>query len=127
LHRRTFLASAATATGMAALGAAPARAAKYTRYNVTGTEGRQMLASYAKGVAAMLQLPPDHPHAWFRNDFTHFMDCPHGNWWFYVWHRGYVGYVEQTIRKLSDDSNFACRSGTGASWRKSRTTCLTAC
>lgn len=79
LHRRTFLASAATATGMAALGAAPARAARYTRYNVTSTEGRQMLASYAEGVAAMLQLPPDHPHNWFRNAFTHFMDCPHGN------------------------------------------------
>jgi tyrosinase len=107
LHRRTFLASAATATGLAAAGITPARAAKYTRYNVTSTEGRQMLASYAKGVAAMLQLPPDHPHNWFRNAFTHFMDCPHGNWWFYVWHRGYVGYFEQTIRKLSGDANFA--------------------
>jgi tyrosinase len=35
------------------------------------------------------------------------MDCPHGNWWFYVWHRGYVGYFEQTIRALSGDDNFA--------------------
>ncbi len=35
------------------------------------------------------------------------MDCPHGNWWFYVWHRGYLGYFEQTIRKLSGDDTFA--------------------
>jgi tyrosinase len=66
-----------------------------------------MLASYARGVQAMLNLPADHPQNWFRNAFTHFMDCPHGNWWFYVWHRGYVGYFEQTIRALSGDASFA--------------------
>ena len=35
------------------------------------------------------------------------MDCPHGNWWFYAWHRGYLGYFEQTIRSLSGDASFA--------------------
>jgi tyrosinase len=35
------------------------------------------------------------------------MDCPHGNWWFYVWHRGYIGHFEQTIRNLSGDTDFA--------------------
>jgi tyrosinase len=108
LGRRTFLGSiAAGATAIVTSGATPARAAKYTRYSATSAEGQQMLASYAKGVQAMLKLPPDHPHNWFRNAFTHFMDCPHGNWWFYVWHRGYVGNFEQTIRKLSGDPNFA--------------------
>lgn len=57
-----------------------------------------MLASYAKGVEAMLKLPADHPQNWFRNAFIHLMDCPHGNWWFYVWHRGYLGYFERTIQ-----------------------------
>jgi tyrosinase len=42
----------------------------------------------------MLNLPADHPQNWFRNAFVHLMDCPHGNWWFYVWHRGYLGYFE---------------------------------
>ncbi|NDE35441.1 MAG: tyrosinase family protein [Gammaproteobacteria bacterium] len=55
----------------------------------------------------MLGLPPDHPQNWFRNAFIHFLDCPHGNWWFYVWHRGYLGTFEQTIRKLSGDREFA--------------------
>ncbi|HKP05422.1 MAG TPA: tyrosinase family protein [Chthoniobacterales bacterium] len=33
--------------------------------------------------------------------------APHGNWWFYVWHRGYLGYFEETIRNLSGDPTFA--------------------
>lgn len=81
--------------------------AKYTRYNVTSEGGKRALASYAKGVQAMLKLPADHPQNWFRNAFIHLMDCPHGNWWFYVWHRGYLGYFEQTIRALSGDDKFA--------------------
>ena len=55
----------------------------------------------------MLKLPADHPQNWFRNAFIHVLDCPHGNWWFYVWHRGYLGYFEQTIRNLSGDDTFA--------------------
>ena len=69
--------------------------------------GQKMLASYAKAVEAMLKLPADDPHNWFRNAFIHLMDCPHGNWWFYVWHRGFMGYFETTIRKYSGDDNFA--------------------
>jgi tyrosinase len=106
--RREFLATAAAAAGATALPFAPSRAAaKYTRHNVASPEGQKMLASYAKGVAAMLKLPADHPQNWFRNAFIHLMDCPHGNWWFYVWHRGYLGYFEQTIRALSGDDSFA--------------------
>jgi tyrosinase len=106
--RRDVLAAAAAAAGASALPFAPARAAaKYRRYNVTSPAGQKMLASYAKGIEAMLKLPADHPQNWFRNAFTHLMDCPHGNWWFYVWHRGYVGYFERTIRALSGDDGFA--------------------
>jgi tyrosinase len=106
--RRDFIASATAAAGATALGRSPARAAaKYTRYNVTSAQGQKALASYAKGVEAMLKLPADDPRNWLRNAFIHLMDCPHGNWWFYVWHRGYLGYFEQTIRSLSGDDTFA--------------------
>jgi tyrosinase len=105
--RRDFLATAAIAAGAAALPFAPAQAAaKYTRYSVTSPEGKKMLESYAKGVEAMLKLPADHPQNWFRNAFIHLMDCPHGNWWFYVWHRGFLGNFERTIRTLSGDDKF---------------------
>jgi tyrosinase len=109
--RRRFLKTTITAAGVAAL---PFRGfamqqgpAKYTRYNVMSDGGKKALASYARGVAAMLKLPADHPQNWFRNSFIHLMDCPHGNWWFYVWHRGYLGYFEETIRNLSKDDTFA--------------------
>nr|WP_281384691.1 tyrosinase family protein [Nitrospirillum iridis] len=55
----------------------------------------------------MIKLPPSDPRNWFRNAFIHMMDCPHGNWWFFIWHRGYLGYFEQTIRALSGDDTFA--------------------
>jgi len=111
--RRDFLVAGA---GVLATTAAPrilsssavaAPNARYTRYSVTSPEGQKMLASYAKGVQAMLDLPADHPLNWFRYAFIHMMDCPHGNWWFYVWHRGYIGYFEQIIRRLSGDPEFA--------------------
>ncbi|KAA0585201.1 tyrosinase family protein (plasmid) [Azospirillum oryzae] len=107
--RRDFLASTAAVAGASMLPFAPARAAtaKYIRYSATSDEGKAMLRSYATAVQRMVNLPPDHPHNWFRNAFVHFMDCPHGNWWFYVWHRGYLGYFEETVRKYSDNPNFA--------------------
>jgi tyrosinase len=109
--RRHFLQTTMVAAGAAAFpfGSVFAQIprAKYTRYNVMSAQGQKALASYAKGVDAMLNLPAFDPHNWFRNAFVHMMDCPHGNWWFYVWHRGYVGYFEQTIRNLSGDPTFA--------------------
>jgi tyrosinase len=108
--RRHFLKTSLATAGTAALSRRFALAqtpAKYRRYNVTSPQGQKALASYAKAIQIMLSLPPDHALNWFRNAFVHLMDCPHGNWWFYVWHRGYVGYFEQTIRNLSGDSTFA--------------------
>jgi tyrosinase len=109
LTRRHFLQTTIAAVGAAALplGAVAQGSPKYTRCNVMSEGGKKALVSYAKGVKAMLELPADHPQNWFRNAFIHIMDCPHGNWWFYVWHRGYLGYFEQTIRNLSKDDTFA--------------------
>ena len=109
-NRRRFLQTAIAAAGAATLPVHQANAqstAKYTRYNVTSPGGQKALASYAKAIEVMLKLPADHPQNWFRNAFTHLMDCPHGNWWFYVWHRGFLGYFEQTVRNLSADPTFA--------------------
>lgn len=108
--RRTFLKTAAVGAAAAALAkpfAFAQPAAKWTRYNVTSPQGRKALVTYKRAVEKMLALRPDHPHNWFRNAFVHLMDCPHGNWWFYVWHRGYLGNFEETIRKVSGDQSFA--------------------
>lgn len=108
LSRRTFLTTTAAAGAAVLLRPPRARgAAKYTRYNVTSPQGQDMLKSYASAVTQMLALPPSHPHNWFRNALVHTLDCPHGNWWFFPWHRGYMGYFEQTVRAISKNQNFA--------------------
>ena len=110
VSRRQLLATGATLAGAAALplngvGAQPS--ARWHRFDVRSTEGKKMLASYAKGVKAMLALPFSDPRNWYRVAFSHFLDCPHGNWWILPWHRGFTGYVEQIVRQLSGDASFA--------------------
>ena len=104
LSRRNFV-----GTGLAAipLQSAPAQTkARYTRYNVTSAKGQAMLKSYGIAVAKLMALPPTDPRNWFRNAFIHTMDCPHGNWWFFDWHRGYLGWFEQTLRWASGNPDF---------------------
>ncbi|MGH7341740.1 MAG: tyrosinase family protein, partial [Candidatus Rokuibacteriota bacterium] len=110
VSRRYVLASIGTAAAVAAVpsGLAHAQApAKYRRVNVSSPQGKTMLASYKKAIRAMLALPPTDPRNWYRNALVHALDCPHGNWWFVVWHRGYLGWFEQTCRDLSGDPTFA--------------------
>jgi tyrosinase len=111
LSRRHFLKTTIAASALfATVGSdvfASAPAAKYTRYNVMSAGGQKALASYAKAIEIMIKLPPDDPNNWFRHALIHLMDCPHGNWWFLAWHRGYIGHFEQAIRRLSGDPSFA--------------------
>lgn len=80
---------------------------KHIRLNVNDPRAVPVLASYKKAIRAMLALPPTDPRNWYRNAIVHTLDCPHGNWWFVVWHRGYLGWFEQTCRELSGDADFA--------------------
>jgi tyrosinase len=83
------------------------RAQRYRRYNASSPAGKRMLKFYAKAVRAMLALPPEDPRNWYRHAIVHTLDCPHGNWWFLPWHRGYLGWFEQICRELSGYPHFA--------------------
>lgn len=113
MSRREFLkttAAAATAVGAAALPFGKLLAqepAKYRRLNISSPEAKRTIESYKRAIRAMLALPPSDPRNWYRIALTHTMDCPHGNWWFLVWHRGYIGWFEQICRELSGDPTFA--------------------
>src|SRR3954451_13419469 len=89
-RRAIFRMGVALAAGASLPSTSRAQGAKYRRWEVTdpGMPG-SLLESYKKGIAAMLQLPPTDPRNWYRHAFTHVFDCPHGNWWFLPWHRGY--------------------------------------
>lgn len=110
--RRATLKTASLALGasmlpLGAFAAKPANAPQYRRYNASSTMGKRMLKSYARAVRAMLELPPEDPRNWYRHAIVHTLDCPHGNWWFLSWHRGYLGWFEQICRELSHDPHFA--------------------
>ncbi|MDE2366987.1 MAG: tyrosinase family protein, partial [Betaproteobacteria bacterium] len=112
MSRRDFLkaAAAVTAAGAATLpfGKAYAQgAAKYRRLNVLNPAAKRTVESYKRAIRKMLALPPEDPRNWYRIALTHTMDCPHGNWWFLVWHRGFIGWFEQICRELSGDPGFA--------------------
>jgi hypothetical protein len=112
MSRRTFLKAAAATTAAIGASALPFGAqaqgkAKYRRLNVLNPEAKHTIESYKRAIARMLKLPPEDPRNWYRIALTHTMDCPHGNWWFLVWHRGYIGWFEQICRELSGDPGFA--------------------
>lgn len=110
ISRRSLLQSAAATAALAAMpqmARAQPTPPRWRRWNVTSPQGQRMLASYQRAIRAMLALPPEDPRNWYRNALIHTVDCPHGNWWFLVWHRGYVGWFEQTCRELSGDPDFA--------------------
>jgi hypothetical protein len=113
--RRGFLAAGAAviATG-ASTRSTSSRAAVVTqppgpavRKSLSDPASAPALHSYQTAIAAMLRLPPDNPLNWYRLAFTHYFDCPHQNWWFLAWHRGYLGWFEQTCRTFSGDASFA--------------------
>jgi tyrosinase len=100
-------ASVATAAPLPRAGAAAAPA-KYRRWSISDPAfPPRVLDSYKKAIRAMLALPPTDPRNWYRHMLIHALDCPHANWWFLPWHRGYLGWFERICRDLSGDPQFA--------------------
>ncbi|HEV7281130.1 MAG TPA: tyrosinase family protein [Pirellulaceae bacterium] len=110
--RREFLYAGGTAALAVSLGASstPALAenrASYVRMSLSDRKAAETLQNYREAVAVMLKLPPTDPRNWYRIAFIHLLDCPHGNWWFLPWHRGYLGWFEEACRELIGVESFA--------------------
>ncbi|MBL3554190.1 tyrosinase family protein [Rhodovulum sulfidophilum] len=106
-NRRTVLKGGAVLLAVPFLARSAAGQASHLRVSMTSEEGIAHLRTYRKAVAAMWALEPSDPHNWFRYAMIHLMDCPHGNWWFFVWHRPYVAHLERIVRIYGEDENFA--------------------
>jgi hypothetical protein len=105
--RRDVLAGMAV-LGLGSLVPKPLYAQQRVRQSVTGPNADPaMLDAYKRAIRAMLQLPPSDPRNWYRQALVHFLDCPHGNWWFLPWHRGYLFHFEQICAQLSNTPDFA--------------------
>src|SRR5262245_45369207 len=107
--RRQFLAASSAAIAASTIRVPRALAApRFRRQNLADQKASaSAVQSAKKAISAMLALPPTDPRNWYRIAMIHMLDCPHGNWWFVPWHRGYLGWLEQTCRKLSGDPDFA--------------------
>ena len=78
------------------------------RQSITGADfSPATLESFKRAIRAMLALPPNDPRNWYRQAIIHVLDCPHANWWFLPWHRGYLLHFEEICRELSADPKFA--------------------
>lgn len=110
ISRRNLMAGGAAVAAATMLSKIPARAQtrpRWRRYNVASPEGQQMLSHYQTAISEMLRLPPADPRNWYRLAFQHYLDCPHGNWWLFPWHRGFTGWAEQIVRQYSGFDAFA--------------------
>jgi hypothetical protein len=108
--RRKFLAASGAALFASSIKPSSARAQAgmpFQRRSLSDPQIGPVLDSYRRAIAAMLQLPPTDARNWYRIAFIHELDCPHQNWWFLPWHRGYIGWFEQICRNLSGDATFA--------------------
>lgn len=110
--RRQFLATTGAAVLAAGLpsvrrSVAAGAPATFRRMNLADPANARNVAIFQRGVTAMLALPPTDPRNWYRHALIHLLDCPHMNWWFLPWHRGYIGWLEAIVRQLTGQPTFA--------------------
>jgi tyrosinase len=110
--RRDFLKQAGAMSSLLLLGGCESCrdqiANRPTRRNISNlTANDPIIQAFKDGVQAMKNLPAGNPRSWTSQAQIHFDHCPHGNWWFLPWHRGYLWYFEEIIRKLSGHAEFA--------------------
>lgn len=110
LHRRAFFGGAG-ALGAAMLGTlrvSVGQGVVATRRSVRSMASNDPdLVAYRRAVAAMKALPASDPRNWNRFAAIHARFCPHGNWYFLPWHRGFLVSLENIVRDLADKPDFA--------------------
>ena len=112
ITRRSLIKTAAASTAVIAAPMTLRSQPIPVRKSLASSESESDVSTYREAVKYMLtQVDPNDPanfHLhWYRNAMIHLLDCPHGNWWFAVWHRPYLGYLEQKIRMITGNDEFA--------------------
>lgn len=105
--RRDFLAGAGAAAFVAYQPLRAQGATPRSRESAHSSRSQSAMASYRRAVRNMLERPPSDPLNWYRQALVHILDCPHDNWWFLPWHRGYLHRFEQICAVASADVGFA--------------------
>ena len=81
----------------------------FIRHEVRSPAGTEALKHYANAVAVMKRREPNDPTSWVYQAAIHgtytrplrelWNQCEHQSWFFLPWHRMYVYYFEQIVRK----------------------------
>lgn len=71
-----------------------------------------IISAWREGVQKLKNLPASDPFNWNNLAGIHgtaagFNKCPHGNWYFLPWHRGYLTMYERKIREVTSFADFA--------------------
>lgn len=66
-----------------------------------------ILESYRDAITQMQALAGSDLRNWTKQAEIHLNTCPHGNWFFLPWHRGYLMAMDDIVRKLTGDSSFS--------------------
>lgn len=66
-----------------------------------------ILQAYRDAIAQMQAMPSGDPRNWIKQAQIHLNHCPHGNWFFLPWHRGYLMAIDDIIRKLTGMNDFS--------------------
>ena len=83
------------------------------RKSATDLSNAKNIELYRKAVGAMkatpfpLQVDGEDTTWWAAHASIHNDSCPHGNWFFLPWHRGYLHHFEKVCREFCDDPSFA--------------------
>jgi tyrosinase len=70
------------------------------------TAANQAVDLYRTAVRAMKNLYPNDRRNWTRQAEIHLNYCPHGNWFFFPWHRAYLFQFEKICQRLTGDPTF---------------------
>ena len=71
-----------------------------------------IVATYRDAVGIMKKMPTTEKFNWIKLSEIHgssagFKFCPHGNWYFLPWHRGFTATYERIVRHLTKNNDFA--------------------
>lgn len=66
-----------------------------------------ILEAYRDAIGQMQALAASDPRNWIQQANIHLNFCPHGNWFFLPWHRGYLLALETIVRKLTGENGWA--------------------
>jgi len=71
-----------------------------------------IIATYRDAVGIMKKMSTSQKFNWIKLSEIHgssagFKFCPHGNWYFLPWHRGFTATYERIVRHLTKNNDFA--------------------